>query len=1045
MNIPILNSAVAAALALLLTTLWSPGRSAVAAEDKPLSPVLEQAIVEKEKEVVASRQEAIRLLEAYLKDSAHSREQAEALYKLAELYWEDSKAGYLDRMGRYQAAVTACHNDRGECPKVPRRPPTVDLAQAQSVYDFLIREYPKFRKIDTVIYLYAFSLRDQGKTADAVKYFQQILDRFPRSRYVADAWMAIGEFRFYNQQNYRTSLEAYEQVLRHPKSELYDLALFKTAWCYWKLGDTSRSAQRFKDVLDLSKKKAGASESEQKRAAELQGQALDYLVELFTEDDSKTAQDAFEFLAQIGGKEYSQKVLRQLADTVFDQTRYERAIEAYRLLIALDPNSVDDPDYHRRIVESYQLLGDPKGAVTEMRKLADAYGTNSTWAKANQDHPKAIQRARTMGEELIRTLAKTLHAEAQRNEKASKVVDKDRYARAAEAYQFYLANFPDAADAAELRYLRADILYFKLQNYDDAGREYLAVGKMQPVGKFHKDALLQAMTAFEKLRKAPAPGASGKREITDSDRRFGEAADLYATLFPNDKEIITVIFKNGQFFFDYGDYDEAVKRFGLIVERYPNDPNAAAAGDRILEALNKAKDYENIESWALRLKKTKAFSSKDEQARLDKLAVGAMMKAGEAAMAQGQLERASAFFLRVPREYPKDPQAPKALNNAAAVLEKAKKTDEAVAAYQELAQRFPQASEAPEGLFTAARIEENIAIYDKAAALYETLAQKYPQNPHAADALRSAGVLRQTLGEHDRAIKHFAEYARRFKDRSDAREVAFQIGLVQADLKDWRAAAASFGDYARTYPTDARHLEALSREADAHLKAGSDAKAKEVSGKVLALYGGVGAGKSAAKKKGKNAAASAAAMAAAGGNEETAYYAAQARYIQGELVYHDYEKLKIAGKPKQLAKVLEEKAKLLEQAKSIYLDVVTYRSPEWATAALLRIGQGYEAYAQAMRKAPVPKDLSAEEKQVYRDELEKVVVVIEDKALDAYKSGYAKALQIGVYNKHTQAIRQALSRLAENEFPKENESRLSMRVGEPRVALDRIEEVRRDK
>ena len=142
--------------------------------------------------------------------------------------------------------------------------------------------------------------------------------------------------------------------------------------------------------------------------------------------------------------------------------------------------------------------------------------------------------------------------------------------------------------------------------------------------------------------------------------------------------------------------------------------------------------------------------------------------------------------------------------------------------------------------------------------------------------------------------------------------------------------------------------------------------------------------------------------------------------------------------------MLEEKAKRLEEAKGIYLDVVTYKSPEWATAGLLRIGQGYEAYAKAMRNAPVPKDLNAEEKQMYRDELEKVVVVIEDKALDAYKSGYAKALTIGVYNKHTQTIRQALSRLAENEYPKEAEQRLSTRPGEPRIALDRIEEVRRD-
>jgi cellulose synthase operon protein C len=997
--------------------------------EKTLPPILQQALEEKEGQVTEARREAIRLIEAYLRENPkgsagyRAREQAESLYKLAELYWEESKEVYLEKMGKYQAAVSACHADRSECPKVPHRPPTVDLTRAQATYRQLIDDYPKFRKIDTVIYLYAFSLRDQQKIGESIKYFQIILDKYPRSRYIADAWMAIAEYRFYEQQDYKTSLEAYEKVLKHPKSTLYDLALFKTAWCYWKLGDTTKSAQRFKDVLDLAKKKAGRSEEQQKRAEELQGEALDYLVELFTEDDTKTARDAFEFLAQIGGKQYSRKVLKQLADTVFDQTRYERAVEAYRLLIELDPNAADAPDYAGKIVEGYQLLGDIKTAVAEMRKMANDYGARSAWATANHDRPKTVEHARTMAEGLIRTLAKTMHAEAQANEKASKVVDKERYAHAAEAYQFYLANFPDAPDAAELRYLRADILYFKLAKYEDAGREYLAVGKTQPVGKYHKDALLQAMGAFEKVRKPiPSNGSgAGKREITDSDRLFGEAADLYATLFPNDKEIVTVIYKNGQFFFDYGDYDEAVKRFGLIVERYPDDPNAGAAGDRILQALNKAKDYENIESWARRLKKTKAFAPKDEQARLDKLIVGSVMKSGEKYAASGDYDKAAAFFLRVPNEYPNDGNAPKALNNAAVVYEKEKKQDEAVAAYKQLADKYPSAGEAPDALFTAARIEENIAYYDKAAGLYEQLATKYPQNAHAADALRSAGVLRQSLGQHDRAIKHYGEYAKRYKDRPDAKDVAFQAAVVREDQKDWRGAAASFAAFSKAYVGDSKTVEALAREADAHLKSGNDPAAKETAAKALAAY----------KQHGK-------------GSDEGSYYAAEARYIQGELAYLEYEKIKIAGKPKQLAKVLEEKAKRLEEAKQIYLDVVTYKSPEWATASLLRIGQGYEAYAKAMRNAPVPKDLKEDEKQMYRDELEKVIVVIEDKAIDAYKSGYARALQIGVYNKHTQAIRQALGRLAENEYPKEAEVRLSTRPGEPRVTLDRIEEVRRD-
>src|SRR5580698_3413627 len=112
--------------------------------EKTLPPILQKALEEKEAQVTEARREAIRLLEAYLRenprDSAGFRpkEQAEALYKLAELYWEESKEVYLEKMGTYQAAVSACHADRSACPRVPHRPPTIDLTRAQATYLQLI-------------------------------------------------------------------------------------------------------------------------------------------------------------------------------------------------------------------------------------------------------------------------------------------------------------------------------------------------------------------------------------------------------------------------------------------------------------------------------------------------------------------------------------------------------------------------------------------------------------------------------------------------------------------------------------------------------------------------------------------------------------------------------------------------------------------------------------------------------------------------------------------------------------------------------------------
>ena len=97
-----------------------------------------------------------------------------------------------------------------------------------------------------------------------------------------------------------------------------------------------------------------------------------------------------------------------------------------------------------------------------------------------------------------------------------------------------------------------------------------------------------------------------------------------------------------------------------------------------------------------------------------------------------------------------------------------------------------------------------------------------------------------------------------------------------------------------------------------------------------------------------------------------------------------------------------------------------------------------------MRQSKAPRDLSKEEQRIYRDELEKSVVVIEDKALEAYKSGYAKALEIGVYNKYTRQLRQALAELATTEFPRDAEARTGPRLGEARApAWDVIEDIQR--
>jgi hypothetical protein len=149
-----------------------------------------------------------------------------------------------------------------------------------------------------------------------------------------------------------------------------------------------------------------------------------------------------------------------------------------------------------------------------------------------------------------------------------------------------------------------------------------------------------------------------------------------------------------------------------------------------------------------------------------------------------------------------------------------------------------------------------------------------------------------------------------------------------------------------------------------------------------------------------------------------------------ELIFRDYQAIGLNVKPKALAKQLDKKSGLLADATNVYIDVVEFGDAQWGTAALYRIGSMYEQFSTELREAPAPPDLTEDEQVVYREQLDIYVVQIEDKAVEAYETGYSKALTLKVYNEYTRKLREALGRLAESRYPRENEARTRSRIGD---------------
>ena len=135
------------------------------------------------------------------------------------------------------------------------------------------------------------------------------------------------------------------------------------------------------------------------------------------------------------------------------------------------------------------------------------------------------------------------------------------------------------------------------------------------------------------------------------------------------------------------------------------------------------------------------------------------------------------------------------------------------------------------------------------------------------------------------------------------------------------------------------------------------------------------------------------------------------------MVLAEFERIQIAGDGASLRKRLEQKSELLRRAASVYAEVVEFREAEWVTAALYKVGNSYELFAEALRNAPMPAGFNEEQSQAYRDQLAMFIVPIEERALEAYEGGYRKALELRVFNRWTQKLREGLTRLNEVEYP----------------------------
>lgn len=948
----------------------------------------------------------------------------DVMFRLAELYYERSSDDHTVAMRDYEESLKKLDPEKNPTPPAE---PKIDFAKSIVLYQRLIKDFPSYKLNDASYYLLGYCEEKQERFESARSAYEQLIAAYPKSKFTIEAWVRLGEYYFdaYDVPDALTkAADAYEHAIADPTHPLYDKALYKLGWVYYRMDRFDDSVARFFALADFYQAEA-KKKGDDEVGGDLRAEALQYTAISFVDEKWGSLAKAQEMFAKLGGRAYEGEVYRRMADVYFDQTKHPEAIEAYRLVLQKDPLTKDAPQIQQRIVQAFERDRKLEEAFAESSKLANMFVPGTPWHERWKRDPDVVLAAGDLAEKSLYSTAIYHHQQALVYKQEQKFeLAKAAFETAAKAYQSYLGRFPRSKNAYEMEFYWAECLYNSFQ-FADAAKHYAAVRDSSQDVKYLNDAAYSAVLAWQKqldleIRNGTTPAlkviiSKDRPEgdvpkpiaLTSTEQQYVDNSDKFLVrVKAGDEKAPGIAYRAAEIFYTHNQFDEARKRFETIIASFPKSEVARYAVNLIVESYLIDKNYAKVEEVAARLSENKdVIDPKSELfSQLKKFELGGKFKLAEELMAKGEYDAAAKKYIELVQAEPKHEFADKALNNAAVCYENVQRFDSALRLYERIFSEYPTSALADSALFRVAYNAFRSYDYEKAIEKYQKLVKDYPQSKERESALYNTARLLESLQRYNEAAAAYLRFADAYPKSEEAPKAQFLAAVVYEKTQDWTKQIGALNEFVQKFSKDSKQtelvVEARKKVGDAYDKLNKDKEA-------------IKAWESAADEFDKR-------NLKAENSPIAAEAAAYSRFQLAEVVFRDFDRLKIAGAGKALENSLKNKKESVKKVNAAYDLVVKYKRVEWTLAAFYRKGHALERFAQAVLETPVPpevKRLGEEAVVTYQDMLSTQTVALEDKAVENYAATIAEARKARISNEWTRKTLEALNRFRPKEYP----------------------------
>ena len=485
-----------------------------------------------------------------------------------------------------------------------------------------------------------------------------------------------------------------------------------------------------------------------------------------------------------------------------DKTAYEKAIKRYEDFFREFP---DDKwriyEFRYNIAEIYGALGDCGRAAEnydyvamqdmtkfpEYKPLIDTLGMDQEdieKLKKKADQGPVLISQEDAGYNVIVALdncrKKAMASQGMSEEQIYALPETKKLLDYAEKFQ---ARFPKSANAADVLYLAANI-HYGAKSFDNAIRVFKQISESYPATKL-------------------------------ADKSVRMLANCYSSS---------------------GQYDLAMKMYRrLIARQKPESPEQLEMID--LAAGATYKKAESLEKSGDKLAAAETYKSIAAEFSTTKIADRAWFQTGFCYEDLKKFEMAADIFMSLPSKFPKSTLREKSFLRAADNYKTANNLEKAAEVYESAAYSITDPKFAIPSLSAASECYQKLNRFDRAGKMFEIIFERYANDPKTPQALYNAGLMFEKAKIYTEAINVYLTLSKKFSESEYAAEAFFSVGLCYEKMNQNAEMAAIFSDYAQKFASDRfKQVQALVKAGNAFVSLNNPVDAEKDYMMAVSVY-----------------------------------------------------------------------------------------------------------------------------------------------------------------------------------------------------------------